>query len=144
MAHRPGECGLRAPGSSLTSPGPAPRIPVDAGQVPATTSSETSGTGAQTRATLTWAVVDHPAHGTLTLSDEVLYVPHPDFHGEDRFTYAVSDGQMSSGLAAVNIHVKHVLECGDREIEGAETCDDGNTTDGDGCSAACTSEGFAP
>lgn len=95
-------------------------------------------------AALTWAVVDHPAHGKLTLSGDIHYQPDPDFHGEDRFTYAVSDGQASSGLAAVYIHVKHVLECGDREIEGAETCDDGNTSDDDGCSAACASEGFAP
>jgi len=29
--------------------------------------------------------------------------------------------------------------CGDATIEGAEVCDDGNTLDGDGCSADCTS-----
>jgi len=92
---------------------------------------------------LTWAVIDHPAHGTLTLSDSIGYLPDVDFHGEDSFTYAVSDGQMSSAPATVAIHVKRVLECGDREVEGAETCDDGNATDGDGCSAECTSEGFA-
>ena len=27
--------------------------------------------------------------------------------------------------------------CGDRKINGAETCDDGNTASGDGCSASC-------
>jgi len=30
--------------------------------------------------------------------------------------------------------------CGDGEIEGSEQCDDGNTTDGDGCSATCQTE----
>jgi cysteine-rich repeat protein len=94
--------------------------------------------------TLTWAVVHHPAHGTLSLGDEIYYLPDPDFHGEDRFTYTVSDGQTSSPLAGVYIHVAHVLECGDREIEGAETCDDGNASDGDGCSAACLGEVVAP
>ena len=31
-------------------------------------------------------------------------------------------------------------ECGNGDIEGDETCDDGNTTDGDGCSSVCTLE----
>lgn len=30
--------------------------------------------------------------------------------------------------------------CGDGEMEGSEACDDGNTTDEDGCSAACVVE----
>src|SRR5690606_14119074 len=30
--------------------------------------------------------------------------------------------------------------CGDREREGSEGCDDGNTDDGDGCSSTCTAE----
>ncbi|MDI1447487.1 DUF4215 domain-containing protein [Polyangium sp. 6x1] len=30
--------------------------------------------------------------------------------------------------------------CGDGVVEGEETCDDGNTTDGDGCNATCTSD----
>jgi cysteine-rich repeat protein len=34
--------------------------------------------------------------------------------------------------------------CGNGKVEGAETCDDGNTTTSDGCSATCTVEtGFA-
>ncbi len=30
--------------------------------------------------------------------------------------------------------------CGNGTVEGDETCDDGNTTDGDGCSSLCTTE----
>ncbi len=30
--------------------------------------------------------------------------------------------------------------CGNRALDAGETCDDGNTTDGDGCSAACAME----
>lgn len=30
--------------------------------------------------------------------------------------------------------------CGDRAVKGAETCDDGNTLDGDGCSSICVIE----
>ncbi len=33
--------------------------------------------------------------------------------------------------------------CGDRMIEGGETCDDGNTTGGDGCSGSCATESTA-
>jgi cysteine-rich repeat protein len=31
--------------------------------------------------------------------------------------------------------------CGDGEVQGAEECDDGDTTSGDGCSATCETEG---
>jgi cysteine-rich repeat protein len=31
-------------------------------------------------------------------------------------------------------------KCGDHTVQGAEDCDDGNTADGDGCSATCTVE----
>jgi cysteine-rich repeat protein len=38
----------------------------------------------------------------------------------------------------------HTPVCGDGKIEGSETCDDGNTKSGDGCSATCTVEpGYA-
>jgi cysteine-rich repeat protein len=36
------------------------------------------------------------------------------------------------------------LVCGDGEIVGPEECDDGNTEDGDGCSATCRDEGGNP
>ncbi len=36
--------------------------------------------------------------------------------------------------------VCHKTVCGDRNKEGVEACDDGNTIDGDGCSSACTLE----
>ena len=32
------------------------------------------------------------------------------------------------------------LVCGDGELDAGETCDDGNTTPGDGCSAGCQTE----
>jgi cysteine-rich repeat protein len=34
--------------------------------------------------------------------------------------------------------------CGDAELDDGEQCDDGNTADGDGCSATCQSENHAP
>jgi cysteine-rich repeat protein len=38
------------------------------------------------------------------------------------------------------LSVKSCAVCGDRRIESPETCDDGNTVGGDGCSAACLRE----
>jgi len=35
---------------------------------------------------------------------------------------------------------KNTTVCGDKKITGAETCDDGNTKSGDGCSSACQLE----
>ena len=34
----------------------------------------------------------------------------------------------------------YAIACGDKHIDGSETCDDGNTKAGDGCSANCTLE----
>lgn len=34
----------------------------------------------------------------------------------------------------------HVVVCGDSHLDKDEECDDGNTTDGDGCSSSCTIE----
>ncbi len=34
--------------------------------------------------------------------------------------------------------------CGNSVVEGVETCDDGNTIDGDGCSATCVAENTGP
>ena len=35
-------------------------------------------------------------------------------------------------------------ECGNGILEAGETCDDSNTTDGDGCSALCAPEAASP
>ncbi len=48
---------------------------------------------------------------------------------------AESDGSVSSGSSTQSAAV-----CGDGTREGAEECDDGNTTSGDGCSATCREE----
>ena len=36
------------------------------------------------------------------------------------------------------------MVCGDGKITGNEACDDGNTADGDGCSAKCEVERAGP
>jgi cysteine-rich repeat protein len=46
------------------------------------------------------------------------------------------------GASVTNVDVTCVstIVCGDGMVQGTETCDDGNTTDGDGCSAVCAPE----
>jgi hypothetical protein len=52
------------------------------------------------------AIVNNPAHGTITLSGGVFYDPDPNFTGTDTFTYTVADnGGRVSNQAAVTIDV---------------------------------------
>jgi hypothetical protein len=55
---------------------------------------------------LTYAVVNGPAHGTLSGSSGTLnYTPATGFSGSDSFTFTVSDGQLVSAPATVSIIV---------------------------------------
>ena len=60
--------------------------------------------------TLTVAVVDQPAHGTLTLNTDgsFTYEPDADYHGTDTFTYKANDGTHDSETATVTITVNSV------------------------------------
>ena len=55
-------------------------------------------------------VRDKPLHGRVTVQADktLLYVPDPDFFGDDIFTYAASDGRLSSGEATVTVTVNPV------------------------------------
>jgi len=59
---------------------------------------------------LTVELVSDVAHGILSLGADgtFTYTPDADFHGEDRFTYRVSDGAATSNPAAVTITVKGI------------------------------------
>jgi cysteine-rich repeat protein len=88
--------------------------------------------------TLSYQIVAQPAHGSLTgVAPQLTYTPSELYFGADSFTYQVSDGEMLSNTATVNITVAHVLTCGDGIMEGAEQCDDGNTSNTDGCLNNC-------
>jgi gliding motility-associated-like protein len=55
---------------------------------------------------LTYTLVGMPAHGSVTLVDNVVtYAPDIDFFGEDTFTFTVSDGEFTSEAATVAITV---------------------------------------
>ena len=58
---------------------------------------------------LTYTVVTGPAHGTLSgTPPQLLYTPARDSHGEDSFTFRVTDGKQPSAEATVSITVTPV------------------------------------
>lgn len=69
-------------------------------------------------ATLTYAIVDSPAHGQVELTDPAAgtftYSPEAGYEGADSFTYRVTAGAGQSNVATVSVNVaaaeKSVLE----------------------------------
>jgi len=58
---------------------------------------------------LTYAIVTPPQHGRLQGEPpELVYMPDPDYYGEDRFVFTCSDGQIDSFPATVSIVVNPV------------------------------------
>ncbi len=56
---------------------------------------------------LTYAVVDAPAHGSLSgLPPALVYSPAPGYLGADRFTFKANDGRLDSNVAVVRIDVQ--------------------------------------
>ncbi|WP_437736461.1 CotH kinase family protein [Sorangium sp. So ce1335] len=49
-------------------------------------------------------------------------------------------GALRDDLTLRRALIDPAIACGDGDVEGLETCDDGNTTGGDGCSARCRVE----
>jgi len=59
--------------------------------------------------TLTYSVVDGPAHGTLSgTGDTRTYTPNLNYNGGDTFTFTVNDGTVNSAPATVTITVTPV------------------------------------
>lgn len=59
---------------------------------------------------LTVTAVSDPAQGTASIepSGSIEYVPAPDYHGFDSFTYTVSDVNGSSAVATVSVSIQPV------------------------------------
>jgi cysteine-rich repeat protein len=90
---------------------------------------------------LSYAIVTPPTNGVLSgTGASRTYTPTAPFAGTDTFTFTASDGTATSNLATVTITVTHVTVCGDTVIELPEQCDDGNTSDNDGCNSDCETE----
>jgi len=59
--------------------------------------------------TLTADILSNPTHGEVSVSGlSVTYTPDADYNGPDSFTYKVSDGELESDTATVNITVTPV------------------------------------
>jgi VCBS repeat-containing protein len=61
--------------------------------------------------TLTYAIVDNPAHGSLTLNvatGAYSYTPDANYNGADSFTFKASDGTADSTIATVSLSVAAV------------------------------------
>jgi len=64
------------------------------------------GTDVDVPTTLTYTIVDQPAHGTLTgTAPNVTYVSALNYNGPDSFTFKVNDGTVDSAVATVTITV---------------------------------------
>ena len=62
--------------------------------------------------TLTWQVAENPKNGAVTLTNsgaknvQMIYMPNPNFVGNDTFTLSVSDGQYQDELnVLVNVRM---------------------------------------
>ncbi|MDY7229175.1 Ig-like domain-containing protein [Hyalangium rubrum] len=75
--------------------------------------------------TLSFTVVSDPSHGTLTgTAPDLTYTPAPGYHGPDRFTFTVSDGQISSAPATVSLTITSVSDLPVAHAQDATTSED--------------------
>jgi hypothetical protein len=59
--------------------------------------------------TLSYTITAPPLHGTLSgMAPNLTYTPAKDYFGADSFSYQVSDGQLSSGIATASLTVTPV------------------------------------
>ena len=92
-----------------------------------------------------------PAHGHLTLNADgsFTYVPFANFHGEDSFTYRVTDGTAASEIATVRIAVTPVNDAPVARNDATKTAEDtaisgsvlGNDSDVEGSTLTAILEG---
>jgi cysteine-rich repeat protein len=88
--------------------------------------------------TTTVVSVATAVHGVVVLvGSTVTFVPDTNYAGAASFEYVVSDGSLTAvGRVAVTV----TSACGDGVANGAEGCDDGGFSPGDGCGASCQVE----
>ena len=73
-------------------------------------------------ATLSFAVVAQPAHGTLSgTAPNLTYTPAAGYFGTDSFTFTVNDGELTSAPATVSITVNEIAAPNQTPIAKAQT-----------------------
>ncbi|MGQ0800578.1 MAG: Ig-like domain-containing protein, partial [Pseudomarimonas sp.] len=72
--------------------------------------------------TLTFTVIDLPDHGTLTGTGATLsYVPDPNYHGPDQFTFKANDGALDSARASVSLTITAVNDAPTANAQSLQT-----------------------
>ncbi len=92
-------------GEGGTTPPPAAVVNASTGAVSAVPVSLPLSASDPSGHALTLRIVDQPAHGTASLSNNVAtYFPAPGFVGSDQFTFAAWNGYTDSNLGTVSVN----------------------------------------
>ena len=76
---------------------------------------------------LSYAVVSQPANGTLSgTAPNLLYVPNPDFNGNDSFSFIANDGLADSAIETVSISITSVNDTPIANSQSVTTDEDTN------------------
>lgn len=73
-------------------------------------------------------IVDAPVHGQITINADgtFSFAPEKDWHGEDHFSYKLSDGHVDSNLAIVSLTVTPVNDAPVAAHDAANVGEDGS------------------
>jgi hypothetical protein len=74
---------------------------------------------------LAFTILSQPSHGALTGTAPALtYQPLPNFHGEDSFSFLVSDGSLSSEPVTVSLSIASVNDAPTAQPQSVTTSED--------------------
>jgi PKD repeat protein len=75
--------------------------------------------------TLTYSIVDSPAHGTLSGSIPTLtYTPDVNYNGPDTFTFKANDGFLDSNIATISLTIHPINDAPVANDDGVTTNED--------------------
>ncbi|WP_425046091.1 Ig-like domain-containing protein [Primorskyibacter sp. S87] len=80
----------------------------------------------QANQSLTFGIESAPQNGQAVINElgEFIYIPNPDFAGQDVFTYSVSNGADGFDTATVTINVAPVNDAPEAKSDQAQTAED--------------------
>jgi cysteine-rich repeat protein len=110
---------------------------------PYTLSFQTDGTAGATLTGTTTQYVGAGGDGTAVTAHAPSGSKFVDWTGTGGFTTSTTNPLTVTGVSAsmvITANFGPSAVCGNGAVEAGETCDDGNTAGGDGCSAACQVE----